>query len=50
MFQIAQEVKTALSSDSIILGPTPASIARVKNRYQYQMIIKYKKSLLFLKC
>ncbi|GEQ37980.1 MAG: primosomal protein N' [Tetragenococcus halophilus] len=43
MFQIAQEVKTALSSDSIILGPTPASIARVKNRYQYQMIIKYKK-------
>ncbi|AYW46270.1 primosomal protein N' [Tetragenococcus koreensis] len=43
MFQIGQVVKTGLSPESILLGPTPASIARVKNRYQYQMVIKYKK-------
>lgn len=43
MFQIAQVVKKRLSTESIFLGPSPAAIARVKNRYQYQMIIKYKK-------
>ncbi len=43
MFQIAQVIKSGLSPQSIVLGPTPAAIARVKNRYQYQMVIKYKK-------
>ena len=26
----------------MILGPTPRPIARIKNRYYYQIIIKYK--------
>ncbi|HLQ40817.1 MAG TPA: primosomal protein N' [Tetragenococcus sp.] len=42
MFQIARFIKDDLSSESITLGPSPASVARVKNRYYYQMIIKYK--------
>lgn len=32
-----------LSAETIILGPTPRPIARMKNRYYYQIIIKYKK-------
>jgi len=43
IFKIAQLINTGLSAKSIVLGPTPSAIARVKNRYQYQMIIKYKK-------
>lgn len=43
IFNIAQLINTELSTKSIVLGPTPSAIARVKNRYQYQIIIKYKK-------
>lgn len=43
MFQIAQQVKQTLSPQSILLGPIPSGVARVKNRYHYQLIIKYKK-------
>lgn len=43
MYQIAQELKQVLSPKSILLGPIPSGVARVKNRYHYQLIIKYKK-------
>ena len=31
-----------LSHESTILGPTPSPIARIKKRYRYQIIIKYR--------
>ncbi len=31
-----------LSNKSIVLGPTPSPIARIKKRYRYQIIIKYR--------
>ncbi len=43
MYQIAQRLKSELSSNSLFLGPVPSGIARTKNRYHYQLIIKYKK-------
>ena len=42
MFQIATKLKQGLSSQAILLGPTPNAIMRVNNRYFYQVIIKYK--------
>ena len=32
-----------LSKDIIILGPTVASIFKIKNVYRFQIILKYKK-------
>ena len=31
-----------LGPTSLLLGPVPSTILRVKNRYYYQLIIKYK--------
>lgn len=42
MIKIVRQLKQALSSDAIILGPTPGAVARVNKRYYYQLIIKYK--------
>ncbi|HFX3759141.1 TPA: primosomal protein N' [Enterococcus faecium] len=42
IFQIAIQLKEVLSPQSLLLGPTPSMILRVKNRYYYQLIIKYK--------
>lgn len=41
-YQIAEQLKNGLSQESRILGPTPSGIARIKNRYYYQIILKYK--------
>lgn len=41
-FQLAEQIRTQLSPQSILLGPTPGAILRIKNRYYYQLIIKYK--------
>lgn len=41
--QIATELKQQLSEQSVLLGPSPKAILRVKNRYYYQLIIKYKR-------
>lgn len=41
-YQIAEQLKNGLSPESRILGPTPSGIARIKNRYYYQIILKYK--------
>lgn len=43
MFTISQQLKSHLSSQAIILGPTPKAIMRINNRYFYQIIVKYKK-------
>ncbi|KJU73666.1 primosomal protein DnaI [Pediococcus damnosus LMG 28219] len=43
MYTVLDELKPALSSNAIVLGPTPKPIARVKNKYYYQIVIKYKK-------
>ncbi|MCF6515100.1 primosomal protein N' [Lactobacillus sp. S2-2] len=45
-FKYHDYLSNHLSSDTIILGPTPRPIARMKNRYYYQIIIKYKKDKL----
>ena len=42
IFQIANQLKEVLSPQSLLLGPTPSMILRVKNRDYYQLIIKYK--------
>ncbi|WP_057877918.1 primosomal protein N' [Levilactobacillus paucivorans] len=42
MFQIVEALKQGLSPQAIILGPTPKAIARVKRKYYYQVVIKYK--------
>lgn len=42
IFQIAAQLQQTLSNEAIYLGPTPSAILRVKNRYYYQLIVKYK--------
>lgn len=44
-YQIAEQLKNGLSPESRILGPTPSGIARIKNRYYYQIILKYKQEV-----
>lgn len=42
MFEIAKILKSKLSQQAIMLGPSPSSILKLKNKYYYQIIIKYK--------
>lgn len=42
MFTIRQQLQTTLAAETQLLGPTPRSIARLKNRYYYQIMIKYR--------
>nr|WP_232217887.1 primosomal protein N' [Brochothrix campestris] len=42
MAQIVQFLKRELGEQTILLGPTPAPIAKINNRYRYQCLIKYK--------
>ncbi|EEU31013.1 primosomal protein N' [Limosilactobacillus coleohominis 101-4-CHN] len=42
MYDIRQELGKQLASDTMILGPTPRAIARLKKRYYYQIVIKYR--------
>ena len=42
MQAVRQELVGQLDSQTIILGPTPRAIARLKNRYYYQIVIKYR--------
>ena len=42
MYDIRQELGDRLAPDTIILGPTPRAIARLKNRFYYQIMIKYR--------
>ncbi|KGX88501.1 primosomal protein N' [Pontibacillus litoralis] len=40
--KISQLLREQLSSQSVILGPTPSPLTRIKDRYRYQCVIKYK--------
>lgn len=40
--QIHQGLMKQLQPETVILGPVPSPITRVKNRYRYQLIIKYR--------
>ncbi|WP_027107555.1 primosomal protein N' [Lacticigenium naphthae] len=42
MNEIIEFIRPAISNQAIVLGPTPKSIARTKNKYHYQVLIKYK--------
>ena len=41
-FVIKRMLMRELHAPTIILGPTPSSIARIKNQYYYQILVKYK--------
>ncbi|WP_026906065.1 primosomal protein N' [Paucisalibacillus globulus] len=40
--RIAQLLTKVVAEETIILGPTPSPISRMKDRYRYQCMIKYK--------
>jgi len=40
--RIVQTLIKYIGDQTVILGPTPSPIARIKNRYRYQCMIKYK--------
>ena len=42
IFEIFNQLKQTLGPKSLLLGPVPSTVSRVKNRYYYQLIIKYK--------
>ncbi|MGX7173407.1 primosomal protein N' [Enterococcus ratti] len=42
IYEIANQLKHTMGTQSLMLGPTPSPMNRVKNRYYYQLIIKYK--------
>lgn len=41
--RMVQLLEKRVSPQTVILGPTPSPIARIKERYRYQCIIKYKR-------
>lgn len=41
-YQTANWLKRHLASDSVLLGPSTGAIARLKNKYYYRMVIKFK--------
>src|SRR5699024_7754095 len=41
--KVSNVLKKYISNQAIVLGPTPSPIARLKNRYRYQLLIKYRK-------
>lgn len=41
-FQVKRKLMQQLHAPTIILGPTPSSIAKIKNQYFYQILVKYK--------
>lgn len=43
IFEIQGELLKQISSNAMLLGPAPRSIARINNRYYYQIVVKYKK-------
>lgn len=40
--EMAQFLRGKLGPDTVVLGPVPSTITRIKNKYRYQCIIKYK--------
>lgn len=44
-FGIQRQLLAHLHQPTIVLGPTPAAISRVKRKYYYQILVKYKQEL-----
>lgn len=42
-FKTKRRLQARLKAPTIILGPAPAAISRVKNQYYYQILVKYKR-------
>lgn len=42
-FRIKRQLVGHLHPQTIVLGPTPSAISRLKNQYYYQILVKYKK-------
>src|SRR5690606_1917547 len=48
-YEVAQNMRTILESKlnprarTIVLGPSPSPIARMKNRYRFQLVFKYRR-------
>ncbi|MDF7668154.1 primosomal protein N' [Lactobacillus sp. ESL0703] len=42
-FKIKRRLQANLHPATIVLGPTPSAISRLKNQYYYQILVKYKK-------
>ncbi|MBA1394828.1 primosomal protein N', partial [Lactobacillus sp. XV13L] len=42
-FKIKNRLQQRLQRSTIILGPTPSAISRLKKQYYYQILVKYKK-------
>ncbi len=40
--RLVDELHIQLTKDSVVYGPVPSSIARIKDRYRYHCMIKYK--------
>lgn len=43
IYEINRELQQIISNEAIILGPSKQGIAKIKQRYYYQLVIKYKK-------
>jgi primosomal protein N' (replication factor Y) len=41
--KIVKYVRSQLSNEAVVLGPAASPIPRIKNRYRYQCLIKYKR-------
>src|SRR5699024_10601762 len=48
VYEVAQKMRNFLAQKlnprarTVMLGPSPSPIARIKNRYRYQLMIKYR--------
>ncbi|GAB3067685.1 primosomal protein N' [Virgibacillus ainsalahensis] len=40
--QIVQMLMKSVQGDTVVLGPTPSAIPRIKDRYRYQCMVKYR--------
>ncbi|NVY96962.1 primosomal protein N' [Lactobacillus sp. DCY120] len=43
-YQLAQQIKPVLQKREVLLGPTEPTVARIKNRYYYQLVVKYRQN------
>ncbi|MCI1943465.1 MAG: primosomal protein N', partial [Lactobacillus sp.] len=41
-FVIKRQLLTALHLPTIVLGPTPSAISKLKNEFYYKILVKYK--------
>lgn len=42
-YEVLNKIQPQLSSQAIVLGPTPKSVSKIKQKYYYQILIKYQK-------